>query len=761
MSNNYYQSGSGGGYYGGYYYGEGYTGYAEGEGSPSRNLSDYLLILRERIWWLVVSVFVVFLGFALYTFNAPKVYRAAASVEILRQKDQVFQIEDIVRQEVVNAEDFNTQIKILESLNIVQAVDERLKGSLRNRFLAPYEKGLDATLRGTRSVSEILYSNRAVAPVRLSLVVNILYSHPDPEITAIVANYFAEEYIDFNRNQQIEGSLRAVDDLRSQADQQLAKIKEMELRLADFKEKYDTLSVERSQDIDNQQLISLNTRLEADKQIYDETRTLIEQLDRAQENGEPLWELNFIASDARVSELLNRLSLNTIEIATLAKRFRDKHPTMIAARENLDQTRSELEQTVNSAVAKIRNEYTRAKTNLEISQQRLAQKQKELIELDRIRPEYNALIRDLDVSMELYNHYYSRLQQAAVKVTTEGQTARIIDRAVQPVRPYKPNVTMNLVIGLVLGLGVGFGLVFLLAFLDDKVKSAFDIESTLGVPLIGIIPHIFSVDSQEKARIAADEHDKHAVEAFRSIHSTLKLSEESRNAKVILTTSTIPSEGKTFVSTNCAITFAAHGERVIVVDADLRMPNVAKGLDIEAKPGVIQYMEEEADLETVTQKEYLPNMDVIPAGGNTKSPTQILSSERFANLIHELRLRYDRVIIDTPPVATVSDALNILPLVDGVLLIIRFNMVKRKTASVNIKRLRESNVPIFGAILNNLNTHVAGYYYSHYYDKSYKSYKHYYMHPKEGPPAEKELATTTTASPESSPTDPPKGSANS
>ena len=110
-----------------------------------------------------------------------------------------------------------------------------------------------------------------------------------------------------------------------------------------------------------------------------------------------------------------------------------------------------------------------------------------------------------------------------------------------------------------------------------------------------------------------------------------------------------------------------------------------------------------------------------------RSPTQFLGSERFANLVQELRLRYDRVIIDTPPIATVSDAMNILPLVDGVILVIRFNMVKRKTAAINIKRLRESNVPVMGAVLNNLNTQVAGYYYSHYYDKSYKSYKHYYL----------------------------------
>lgn len=728
MSNNQYQSGgSQGGYYGGYYYGEGYSGYADSGNAPSRSLGDYLLILRERIWWLVVSVFVVFLGFALYTFNAPKLYRAAASVEILRQKDQVFQIQDIVRQEVANAEDFNTQIKILESLNIVQAVDERLKGNLRNRFLAPYEKGLDATLRGTRSVGEILYGNRAIAPVRLSLVVNIIYTHPDPEIAAVVANYFAEEYIDFNRNQQIEGSLRAVDDLRSQADQQLAKIKEMEIRLADFKEKYDTLSVDRSQDIDNQQLISLNTRLEQDKQRFDESSTLMAQIEEARDLGEPLWELGFIANNPEVSDLLNKLTVNKIQIATLSKKFREKHPTMVAALEQLNKTQSELDQAVNTAAARFQKEFERAEANLRNSEERLATHQQKLIELDRIRPEYNALARDLAISQELYNHYYNRLQQAAVKVTTEGETARIIDRAVQPVRPFKPNITMNLMIGLVMGTGVGLGLVFLLAFLDDKVKSAFDIESTLGIPLVGIVPHIFSIDSQEKARVAADEHDKHAVEAFRSIHSTLKLNEESRNAKVILSTSTIPSEGKTFISTNLGITFAAHGERTIVVDADLRMPNVAKELNIDSKHGVIQLISEKADPDAYIYKDFLPNLDLLPAGGNTKKPTQILGSEEFANLIHELRLRYDRIIIDTPPIATVSDAMNILPLVDGVLMVIRFNMVKRKTASVNIRRLRESNVPIFGAVLNNLNTHVAGYYYSHYYDKSYKSYKHYYL----------------------------------
>lgn len=722
MSNSSKQSSGGGGYYGGYYYGEGYSGYADSAVAPSRSIKDYLLILRERIWWLVVTVFVVFLAFALYTFNAPKVYRAGATVEILRVKDRVVQFEDVVRQEVANAEDFNTQLKVLESITIVQAVDQRITGNERSQFLAPYERGIDASLRGTRSVGEILFGNRTVAPARLSLVVNILYSHPDPEIAARVANYFAEEYIDFNRNQQIEGSLRAVDDLRNQAEQQAIKIAEMEDRIADFKELHGTLSVDRSQDIDNQQLITLNARTEEDRRIFDEAQTRWRQLERAKELGEPLWEINFIANSSQIPDLISRVTSNQIQVATLAQRFRDKHPTMIAAKEQLDQTRQALERAVNTAATGAQNDYMRARSNFENSQRRLSEKQQELIELERIRPAFNNMLRDLEISTQLYNHFQSRMQQAMVKVTSEGQTARIIDRAVSPIRPYKPNIPMNLMIGFVLGTGLGFGLVFLLALIDDKVKTAFDIETSIGIPLVGIVPRITKIDAAEKARIVADDHDRHTVEAFRGIHSTLKLNEESKNAKVILTTSTIPSEGKSFVSTNSAITFASHGEKTIIIDGDLRMPNVGKSLNISNKQGILQYVAGEKSLDEVIIKGFLPNLDVLVAGGRSKNPTQILSSQSFENLIHELRMRYDKIIIDSPPLAPVTDALNILPLVDGVLYVIRFNMVKRKTASVNVKRLRESNVPIFGAVLNNLNANVAGYYYSHYYDKSYKSY---------------------------------------
>jgi succinoglycan biosynthesis transport protein ExoP len=200
------------------------------------------------------------------------------------------------------------------------------------------------------------------------------------------------------------------------------------------------------------------------------------------------------------------------------------------------------------------------------------------------------------------------------------------------------------------------------------------------------------------------------------------LKDESKNAKAFLTTSTIPGEGKSFISTNLAMTFAAHGEKVIVVDCDLRKPNIHKSLGLENNKGLIDVVSGKATIDDVIVRGVVPNLDVMVAGGRAKNPTQILNSKGLEQMISELRRRYDRVFIDTPPLAAVSDALIILPLADGSLFTIFFNKVRRKAAQFSAKSLLEANVPNFGAILNGLNLAVSGYYYAQYYDKSYKDY---------------------------------------
>ena len=285
-----------------------------------------------------------------------------------------------------------------------------------------------------------------------------------------------------------------------------------------------------------------------------------------------------------------------------------------------------------------------------------------------------------------------------------------------------PNIPLNLGLGFLGGIGLGLAFAFFVAYIDDRVKSSFDIEAIVGLPLIGIIPEIKRMEQPEKAQIVVNNADRQVAEAFLTLHSSLRLKDESKNAKVFLTTSTIPGEGKSFLTTNIALTFAAHGERVVVVDCDLRKPNIHKSFRVENLKGVIDVITGTASLDDVIVRNLHPNFDVIPAGGRAKNPTQILNSKNFELMLSDLKKRYDRVFIDTPPLAAVSDAMIVLPLCDGSIFTIFFNKVRRKAAQFAAKKLLEANVPVFGAVLNGLNLAVSGYYYSQYYDKSYKDY---------------------------------------
>jgi capsular exopolysaccharide synthesis family protein len=332
------------------------------------------------------------------------------------------------------------------------------------------------------------------------------------------------------------------------------------------------------------------------------------------------------------------------------------------------------------------------------------------------------LERDLAINEHLLNNILSRMRETSMSSTIETQSARIVDRASPASKASSPNIPLNLALGFLGGIALGTAFAFFVAYIDDRVKSSFDIEGVIGLPLVGIIPEIKRMDQPDKAQIVINNQDKQVVESFLTLHSSLRLKDESKRAQAILVTSTIPGEGKSFTTTNLALTFASHGEKVVVIDCDLRKPNIHKSFRLENIKGVIDICAGTHTIEEVAIKGVHPNLDVIPAGGRAKNPTQILNSKNFELMISDLRKRYDRVFIDTPPLAAVSDALIILPLVDGSLFTIFFNRVRRKAAQFSARKLLEVNVPCFGAVLNGLNLAVSGYYYAQYYDKSYKDY---------------------------------------
>lgn len=719
--------GYGGGYGGGGSYGYGggygdgsYGGGGYGSGAPQRSFKDYFLMFRERIWYMIVAFFIIFSGSILYTFNKTKVYTAVAMVQLLRDDPTAMASAEMEPNQIRSAEDLNTQISVLNSGTIVQGVERRLQDDERERFMAPYADALSFT--GPLSPAELLGKNRKVMPQRMSLMIGVAYTHPDPIIAARVANLFADEFINYNLTLNIDGSMKAVEDLRIRADQQKERVEELELKLAEYREQNNAVSLDSRENIAGTQLARLNEIKLNNKNLNDNLETRWNLIESYRRESKNLWELSFIAEQPRVSSLLSQISGTKIQISSLSKRYREKHPVMIQLLQTLQESEAELVLAVANSVDKIEAAYSESKNNYELASQRLAEKEVELIQLSKTRVEYSSLEREMAVQQGFLQALVARMTQEKAQVNLKNPNSRVIDAALPPLRHSSPNIVMNLAAGLFGGLAVGAGLIFLVAFLDDRVKSAFDIEGTIGLPMLGVVPRIKKLDSNSKAQAVASNVDRHVTETFRSIHSALKLNDDSKNAKIIVTTSTVPGEGKSFISSNLALTFANHGEKTLLLDGDLRLPNVARSLQLENDYGLLDHVEKDVSLDEVIIKEVYPNLDVLPSGGKSKNPTQVLNSAKFEAMLADLRDRYDRIVIDSPPLAAVSDALNLLPLADGVLYVIKFNTVKRKTAVVNVRRLWESNTPVFGAILNNITSSLSNYYYSSYSDKAYQDY---------------------------------------
>lgn len=736
-----YGYGGGGGYggygggYGGYGYGVGYGGgYGYGGGNnpggggaaerPNRTFRDYMMILRERWAYIVITAFIILAGVILYTLRVTPIYMSMARVQILRDADAAIDgpgsTEKSRNFAILSMEDFNTQVKILESNEIIRAVKSRMKEDEIVRFMAPYNDMF--TLGPRKTEEELLAENRTIAPERMSLIIRIVFEHPDPDMAATIANLFAQEYLNYTHHTRVQKILDSIDELRIKVAQQEAKVKELDKRLVEYREQYKAISLENLDDVDRNELRDLNTILTSDKRTFDSASTQWNLVQEFKREGKPLTDLPFIAELPQISKLLTDRSTQQVFVASSEKRYKEKHPRMIEARKALDQLNKELDIAVESAEQKVQAAYEAARQNYEQSQKRLLEKKEQILDLGRKAIVYKSIEREKQVAESMHAGLIASMNVRLAQVNLINEGANIIDKASPAIRPVSPNIPLNIVLGVFGSLAGGVLVAFIVAFMDDRAKSAYDIESVVGLPLLGVIPRIRKLNSSEKAQVAVSNADRATTEAFRSLHSILKVNTIAKDSKVLLFTSTIPSEGKSFVVTNLALMCAMHGEKTIIIDADLRLPAMAKILRIESQNGVVSHIEDGKPIEECVVKDYYPNLDVLPCEKRSQNPTQALGSEEFISMLAKFREQYDRVFIDSPPVGAVSDAIALLPYVDGVVYIVKFNSVSRKAIQKNIRRLMVSNVPIVGAIMNMVPQGAASGYNLNYYDKSYQNY---------------------------------------
>ena len=673
-----YGGSSGYGYgYGGYGYG-GY-GYGYGskrEGGLQRSLQDYVLILRERIWYIIVVFLVVFSSALIYTLSQTKIYQATATMKVQRHAAVILdKTAQINSQDIYGPEEFGTILSVFGSGAVLNKVADRLTSSgpdLRD-FMQPY-----APAGGSLGPQDILNDFRKVQQRRGTFIIEVQYRHPNPAIAAKVANYFAEAYVDYTDADKTTGQSKVANDLALRVAEQKKKVVELETAMDNFKKEHNMVSLSQRTDTLRANYMSQASQMKQMENELDRAANYRKQIEQYIQEKRDLTELTFIAGDSAVKSLTGEIASLQIDIKGMEQTYGEKMPEMIKQRTKLSETRQQLTKAVDSAVALVRANEINFSNNLASMKKSMQQAEDEVKNLDALTIQFDGMGRDLNIAAASLQELSVKLASINLDSGLNPNPASILDRAGAPPEDafVSPNMTVNLSLGVAAGLGLGLVFALFVAYVDDRVKSSFDIESVIGLPLVGIIPQIKKMEQPDKAQIVANNADRQVSEAFLALHSALRLKDESKNGQCILITSTIPGEGKSFVTTNLALTFAAHGERVLIIDCDLRKPNIHRSFRLENLKGLIDVIAGGGAFDDVVVKQLHPNLDILTTGGRAKSPTQVLNSKKFEVLVSDLRKRYDRIFFDTPPLAAVSDALIILPLMDGSLFSIFFNKVR-------------------------------------------------------------------------------------
>lgn len=693
------------------------------EDQPERTIKDYVFMVREKIWWAIIVFFLVVIGVLVYTFRVTPVYEADAQVRLLRDANTpIEEGKTNVNERISNQEDFLTFLQVLSSSNIIDRVENRIRDEegLMAKIMQPYQNRLSFT--GMLTLSEVLANDRSITPMKGSLVVRVGFSHTDPEIAAKVANYFADEFLKSSLESAVRELVRSAEELKVQAEHQTARVNELELKAIRYREVHNRVGVDRGEDIDREELSRLKQDAVSAEREYGAAKAEWDMIQDYKSKGQNLWDIDTIAVIPNVDELLRKYTSQRIEHSSLSKRYKEKHPTMIALTQQLSQTEFELNAAIDSAIVKVRSRYERAETQYALAQERLVQKEKEVLEIGKLRVEYNNILNEITTAKDLLRQLTLKVNSVQAEIPLKQPNVEIVSLASVP-RYYKsPREILYISVGCMAGIFLGLTLALGLAIMDDRVKNLFDIEKFIGIPVVGVVPLIPSLTTDERARAVSNDSNQYLTEAFRSIHSTLKLNAIAGNAKVMIITSTIPGEGKSFVSSNLAQAYGIHEERVLLVDCDLRMPKLAETLNFKNTEGILQFLHSNVD-EPFIHKDVFKNVDVILTGGSTRSASESLSNPKFAEYLVRAKNKYDRIILDSPPAGVVSDTYSVSKEVDGVIYVIKFNTVKRRSALYCVRKFKEAKIPVIGAVLNGIKSNLVGYYYHSYsYDKAYTKY---------------------------------------
>jgi capsular exopolysaccharide synthesis family protein len=581
------------------------------------------------------------------------------------------------------------------------------------------EAGMAAAEKGeppsrAEIMKSIIRGGISVSPVEETKVVAISYSSPNPALSQKIANSVAQAYIDQLMDMRMELSGYSIDWMKKKAELQREKLEQSEQRLHEYKKKHNIVTIEDRLAILPQRLAEFSEKLTRAEARRKELETIYNQV-KGKSDGE-LETISVIAEDASVDSINQRILEAEQKVSELSKKYGPKHPRMISAKNELSQLEAKKHTELQKAVKTVENEYQLARKQEEKLREMLEQTKFDTARLNEKSIQLGILQRKVATNKYLYDALIKRMEEKGLTEKTQLVNVWVIEKAKMPGMPIAQNKNRKLLLSLVLGLFGGLGLAFFLEYLDNTVKSPEDIEDKFYLPVIGTIEKFKDKNQTILDKVLEGEAGP-VSESLRSLRTSLLLSSADNPPKALLVTSMGTKEGKSSISSCLAVSMAQNGLKVLLIDGDMRRPQLHNYFRLENQSGLSSYLSGTASTELI-QREVIRNLDIMICGPVPPNPAELLSAERTACLMKRSRERYDMIIVDTPPLG-VADALILSRSVDGVILLASAGETRYEMLEKGIKQLREVSAKIPGIVLNKFDTKKSGYYY--YYGDYYYS----------------------------------------
>jgi capsular exopolysaccharide synthesis family protein len=693
----------------------------------TRELRHYLGVLQKR--WRVTAFLLILTvaGVFVWTVRQPRIFEATCSIVIEATAPQVLQgVKDVVEMGPggwASYDFYETQFRIIRSREMAQRVIDRLA-------LGPHSPLPDGNRESARRdlIDALLAQTRAVA-VKQSRIANISVKDTDPERATKIANAFADTYIERNLDYKLEGAHTAGSWLAEQTVGLRKQLENSEMQLYRFKKEHSLLDVglDDRQGMNRQNVQTINGKLadtKAKRMEMESIRRLIVAAKNDLAEKESLPEI-------RDNVVVQKLRENFLDLlktkADLESRYGEKHPRIENIQKQLEAIQRDYGKELDNVLKAFDKRY-QAIVDTEMSLAKWMQQEKQqALDLSKLETQYRPLARDAENNAKVYGLVSQRHKEIDLTGVLRANNVRILDRAIPPTVPVSPRLSFNLTVGFVLGLLLGLLAAFVVEALDNTVKTAEAAEALVGAPVLGHLPMLSQVkgrtmeDAPERDLTVFKEPTSMAAEACRSIRTNLMFLSAQKEVAVLVVTSPGPRDGKTTAAISMAITMAQAGARVLLIDTDMRKPRIHRSFGIKPERGISTVIMGDASLKDAICHSEVPNLDVLPCGPTPPNPAELLHTERFREILAQCRKDYDRVVLDSPPTAPVTDPAILGNMTDGVVLVLRAGHTSREAVSYARRQLTDARARILGLVINQTDRKGSGYGYSYY-----APYGHYY-----------------------------------